>query len=126
VIAHGRYFVFQMAEVAVPRELFRGSRVVGKEGSHLPAGSHRTILKSSPQRDPFNLPRRPYTVTPAHQTGGSTKSVLMQHLHEVATDHNNGLFAGSNNHIAEIGGHPPRTVEESVKKNREALSDCYA
>jgi hypothetical protein len=24
VISHGRYLVFQMAEVAVPRELFRG------------------------------------------------------------------------------------------------------
>jgi hypothetical protein len=24
VVAHGRYLVFQMAEVAVPRELFRG------------------------------------------------------------------------------------------------------
>ena len=31
VIAHGRYLVFQMAEVAVPRELFRGilDRIVG-------------------------------------------------------------------------------------------------
>jgi hypothetical protein len=39
----------------------------------------------------------------------------MRHLHEVATDHNNGLFAGTNNYIAEIyiaeiGGHPPMTV----------------
>jgi Transposase DDE domain group 1 len=31
VIAHGRYLVFQMAEVAVPRELFRGilNRIAG-------------------------------------------------------------------------------------------------
>jgi len=31
VIAHGRYLVFQMAEVAVPRELFRGilERIAG-------------------------------------------------------------------------------------------------
>src|SRR2546422_6583676 len=31
VIAHGRYLVFQMAEVAVPRELFRGilDRIAG-------------------------------------------------------------------------------------------------
>jgi hypothetical protein len=31
VVAHGRYLVFQMAEVAVPRELFRGilDRIAG-------------------------------------------------------------------------------------------------
>ena len=31
VVAHGRYLVFQMAEVAVPRELFRGilQRIAG-------------------------------------------------------------------------------------------------
>jgi hypothetical protein len=31
VVAHGRYFVFQMAEVAVPCELFRGilDRIAG-------------------------------------------------------------------------------------------------
>jgi hypothetical protein len=31
VVGHGRYLVFQMAEVAVPRELFRGilQRIAG-------------------------------------------------------------------------------------------------
>jgi hypothetical protein len=31
VVAHGRYLVFQMAEVAVPREVFRGilQRIAG-------------------------------------------------------------------------------------------------
>ena len=45
----------------------------------------------------------------------------MQHLHEIAIDHRNGIFAGTNNYIAEIGGRPPMTVEEFVNRNREAF-----
>jgi NAD(P)H dehydrogenase (quinone) len=33
-------------------------------------------------------------------TGGSAKTFLMQHLHEVAIDHSNGIFAGTNNYIS--------------------------
>ena len=58
---------------------------------------------------------------PGASTGGSTKSFLMQHLHEVAIDHSNGLFAGTNNYIADIGGRTPMTVEEFVTRNREAF-----
>jgi hypothetical protein len=32
-----------------------------------------------------------------------------------------GIFAGTNNYIAEIGGRPPMTVEELLNKNREAF-----
>jgi NAD(P)H dehydrogenase (quinone) len=52
-------------------------------------------------------------------TGGSVKTFLMLHLHEVAIDHCNGIFAGTNNYIAEIGGREPMTVEEFVNQNRE-------
>jgi NAD(P)H dehydrogenase (quinone) len=54
-------------------------------------------------------------------TGGWAKTFLMQHLHEVAIDHGNGIFAGTNNYIAEIGGRQPMTVEEFVNRNREAF-----
>jgi NAD(P)H dehydrogenase (quinone) len=46
---------------------------------------------------------------------------MMQHLHEVTMDHGNGIFAGTNNDIAEIGGRSPMTIEEFVNKNREAF-----
>jgi hypothetical protein len=36
-------------------------------------------------------------------------------------DHSNGIFAGTNNYIAEIGGRPPMTVEEFVTRNRKAF-----
>jgi NAD(P)H dehydrogenase (quinone) len=45
----------------------------------------------------------------------------MQHLHEVAIDHSNGIFAGTKSYIAEIGGRQPMTVEEFVSRNREAF-----
>ena len=32
-----------------------------------------------------------------------------------------GIFAGTNNYIADIGGRPPITVEELLNKNREAF-----
>ena len=46
---------------------------------------------------------------------------LMQHLHEAAIDHHNGIFAGTNNYIADIGGLQPMTVEKFVTRNREAF-----
>ena len=45
----------------------------------------------------------------------------MQHLQEVAIDHHNGIFAGTNRYIADIGGRQPMTVEEFVSRNREAF-----
>jgi NAD(P)H dehydrogenase (quinone) len=45
----------------------------------------------------------------------------MQHLHEVAIDPSNGIFAGTNSCIAEIGGRQPMTVQEFVSGNREAF-----
>jgi hypothetical protein len=58
---------------------------------------------------------------PGTFTGGSVKTFLMQHLHEVAIDHSNGIFAGTNNYLAEIGGRQPMTVEEFVSRNRETF-----
>ena len=82
--------------------------MIGKEVTYqqVPIERYAEIFT---RRDPLNLHRRSYTVIAAHQNG-STKSFRTQHLHEVATDHKNGLFAGTNNYIAEIGGHPPMTV----------------
>ncbi len=51
----------------------------------------------------------------------SGKSFVSQHLKEVAIDHGNGIFAGTNSYIADIGGRTPMTVEEFVNRNREAF-----
>ena len=59
---------------------------------------------------------------PGASSPDSGKSFVIQHLKEVAIDHGNGIFAGTNNYIAEIGGRQPMTVEEFVTRNREAFS----
>jgi uncharacterized protein YbjT (DUF2867 family) len=54
-------------------------------------------------------------------TGRPGSEFLVQHLREVAIDHTNGVFAGSNNFVATIGGRPPLTVEAFVDKHRDAF-----
>ena len=49
-------------------------------------------------------------------------SFLIQHLREVAIDHQNGIFAGTNDLVEKIGGRPPMTLEEFVNKNRAAFA----
>ena len=46
---------------------------------------------------------------------------LVQHLREVAIDHTNGVFAGTNNFVATIGGRSPMTVAAFVDKHRDAF-----
>lgn len=55
-------------------------------------------------------------------TGRVENSYLMAHLREVAIDHHNGIFAGTNDAISKIGGRAPMTLEEFVEKHRAAFS----
>jgi NAD(P)H dehydrogenase (quinone) len=48
-------------------------------------------------------------------------SFVIQHLHEVAIDHQNGIFAGTNDLVEKIGGRPPTTLEEFINKHRAAF-----
>lgn len=54
-------------------------------------------------------------------TGRPGSEFLVQHLREVAIDHTNGIFAGTNDLVERIGGQPPMTVEAFVTKHREAF-----
>ncbi len=49
-------------------------------------------------------------------------SFVIQHLREVAIDHQNGIFAGTNDLIEKIGGRPPMTLEEFINKHRAAFA----
>jgi NAD(P)H dehydrogenase (quinone) len=51
----------------------------------------------------------------------AANSYLMAHLRDVAIDHHNGIFAGTNDAISKIGGRPPMTLEEFVEKHRAAF-----
>jgi NAD(P)H dehydrogenase (quinone) len=54
-------------------------------------------------------------------TGRPGSDFLVQHLREVAIDHTNGVFAGTNDFVEEIGGQRPLTVEAFVARHRDAF-----
>jgi len=49
-------------------------------------------------------------------------SFVIQHLREVAIDHQNGVFAGTNDVVKKIGGRQPTTLEEFITKHRLAFA----
>jgi NAD(P)H dehydrogenase (quinone) len=114
------YPLFGPVELTHPEIAAIISRVIGKVVTYqqVPIEQYAEIF--SPKRPAQNTATAMYNDPGAH-TVGSAKAFLMQHLHEVAIDHSNGIFAGRNNYIAEIGGRQPMTVEEFVNRNREAF-----
>ena len=48
-------------------------------------------------------------------------SFLFQHLQEVAIDHQNGIFEGTNDLVEKLGGRPPMTLEAFITKYRKAF-----
>jgi NAD(P)H dehydrogenase (quinone) len=48
-------------------------------------------------------------------------SFLFQHLQEVAIDHQNGIFEGTNDLVEKLGGRPPLTLEAFITKHRKAF-----
>jgi uncharacterized protein YbjT (DUF2867 family) len=57
----------------------------------------------------------------ARKPDGSGDSFIVQHLKEVAIDHQNGIFAGTNDLVEKLGGRPPVTLEAFIKKHRSAF-----
>src|SRR5262245_57474564 len=55
------------------------------------------------------------------QRGVLKKSFLLQHLREVAADHQAGVFAGTNDLIERIGGRPPMSLEAFIERHRKAF-----
>lgn len=54
-------------------------------------------------------------------TERSGSDFLVQHLREVAIDHTNGVFAGTNDLVEQISGQAPMSVEAFVAKHRQAF-----
>jgi NAD(P)H dehydrogenase (quinone) len=46
---------------------------------------------------------------------------LFQHLKEVAIDHQNGVFEGTNDLVEKLGGRPPMTLDAFIEKHHEAF-----
>lgn len=58
----------------------------------------------------------------ARDVRGEDAPFLAQHIGEVAIDHNDGVFAGTNDVIERIGGRRPMTVEQFVETHRAAFA----
>ena len=54
--------------------------------------------------------------------GRTGDSFLIPHLREVAIDHQNGVFAGTNDVVKRIGGRQSTTLEEFITKHRQAFA----
>jgi NAD(P)H dehydrogenase (quinone) len=116
------YPLFGPVELTQPEIAAEVSKVLGKsvKYEHVSVEKFAEMANERPTHLRQNTSASLYS-DPGPLTVGSTRSYVIQHFTELVKDHENGIFAGTNNHIAEIGGRPPMTVEEFVKKNREAF-----
>ncbi len=55
------------------------------------------------------------------KNAGGENTFLFQHLKEVAIDHQNGIFAGTNDLVEKLGGRPPLTLDAFIEKHRSAF-----
>jgi len=55
------------------------------------------------------------------QPGERKESFFLQHIREVAADHQAGLFAGTNDLVEKIGGRAPMSLEAFIEKHRKAF-----
>lgn len=58
----------------------------------------------------------------AKEHGQELGDLFWQHLAEIAIDHQDGVFAGTNDIVERIGGRPPMTIEEFVQRHRNELT----
>src|SRR5215468_11534770 len=79
------------------------------------------VANASAGRPPRNDAGSLYA-EPDRITSKPGSDFLIQHLREVAIDHTNGVFAGTNDLVATIGGRAPLTVEEFVTQHRDAFA----
>src|SRR5258706_2902513 len=101
------------------------SRVLGKEVQYKQV-SIETMLQmmtSRGQKPPAGHNARAlygeFEQAPDRRAGDS---FVIQHLREVAIDHQNGAFAGTNDLVETIGGRPATTLEAFIDKHRAAFA----
>ena len=101
------------------------SRVLGKEVQYKQV-SIETMLQmmaSGGQKPPAGHNARAlygeFEQAPDRRAGDS---FVIQHLREVAIDHQNGVFAGTNDLVETIGGRPATTLEAFIDKHRAAFT----
>ena len=61
------------------------------------------------------------TLYGAFRTKDPGDTYIAQHLRNVAIDHDNGIFTGTNDIVEKIGGQPPTSVEAFVTQHKQAF-----
>ena len=100
-------------------------RVLGRsiEYKQIPFDAFLAMLKSGRQAPAEGTSSRNlYGEMGGKPPEGTGDSFIVQHLKEVAVDHQNGIFAGTNDLVEKIGGRPPMTLEAFIEKNRAAFT----
>jgi uncharacterized protein YbjT (DUF2867 family) len=59
----------------------------------------------------------------SHRRRDFYTDTLWQHFQEIAKDHQNGVFAGTNDLVQRIGGKPPTSFPEFLQTHRNAFLD---
>src|SRR5258708_1702921 len=101
------------------------SRVLGKDVQYKQVGIETMLqmMASGGQKPPAGHNARAlygeFEQAPDRRAGDS---FVIQHLREVAIDHQNGVFAGTNDVVKKIGGRQPTTLEEFITKHRRDLA----
>jgi hypothetical protein len=116
------YSLFGPVELTQPEIAAFVGKVLGKQVKyeHVPVEKLAELRTARSNQPPQNTSASFYS-DPGALTIASGNSYVIQHLKEVAIDHHNGIFAGTNSYIADIGGRQPMTVQEFVSRNREAF-----
>ena len=60
-------------------------------------------------------------VTGATGDTGRGDSFIVQHVKEVAIDHQNGVFEGTNDFVEKLGGSPSTSLEAFIEKHRASF-----
>lgn len=99
------------------------SRVLGKpvEYKQISFDDFLGLLKSGRRNPPGGASSRNLYGELDREPNGAGDSFTVQHLKEVAIDHQNGIFAGTNDLVEKLGGRPPTTLEAFIEKHRAAF-----
>lgn len=98
------------------------AKVIGKpiQFKTIPFNDFWNLLATA--QDPNSTLTIANTLYGAFRTADPHDTYIAQHLRNVAVDHDNGVFEGTNDIVERVGGKPATSVETFVLKNKSAFA----